>query len=907
MTKKLLTLLLALSLLPGIYAQTGLVTGRVADKESGKPLPSVTVKTGTQQAFTDADGIFSLGGIAAGEAIVEFSLQGYEDIIQRVTVGETTNLGTIKMTPTFIADILSGGLAEISISSSDSDDDSKGQNISGLLSSSNDVFVSTAAYTFGPAYFRMRGYDNDLGSTYIGNTPISDVETGRTTWALWGGLNDATRNKVSVNGLAPSDFSFGNLGGVTNIITRASQHRAQTKLTYSLTNRTYTNRLMFTHSTGMMDNNWAVTVSGSRRWGNGGYIEGTYYDAWAGFIGVERRLNEQHSLAFTAFVAPVRRGMQGGSTQEAYDLSGTNYYNPNWGYQDGKIRNARERIMNQPVMILNHYWKPSDKTQLTSSVSYLFGETGTTALNWYNSSDPRPDYYRYLPSYYPSTGTNPYDPAIGAAYADRWKNDVNTRQINWDKLYQTNYLANLEGKQARYIIENRHNDQKQLNLTSFINHEVNDKIRIDGGVEYNRNTGSFYKTLHDLLGGEYWVDVDQFAERDFSGNDTILQNDLNNPDRIIKEGDKFGYDFKLHQRSANIWGVANFSSQKVDYYAGLQLTSTTFWREGFMRNGRYPDNSFGDGEKYNFFDYAVKAGATYKVTGRHFIEGNATVMTRAPYIRNSFISSRVRDAVVPDLSSENIASGELSYHLRAPLVKARVTLYHTLFKNQNEINSFYHDSLRTFVNHAMYNINKVHQGIEAGAEVKITSAFSAVGAVNLGNYRYTNRPDAVITVENGSRPDITKSIYSKYFYVSGTPQTAGSLGLKYAGPGFLYIDVNVNYYDNIYLDFNPERRTSTALAGMDPGDERISGIISQEKLPSGMTLDASLGKSYRIRGQYYLNLNFSVSNILDNQEIATGGYEQMRFDFENKDINKFPSRYYYYYGRTFFLNIGFRF
>lgn len=896
--------MLAISPLLGLYAQTGVIKGRVTDSESGKPIPSVTVKVASQVALTNVEGIFNIDGVSNGDAMVEFSAAGYQDIVQQITVKGSTDMGTVKMALSGSSDVLSSGLSEVNISSIDSDDDGKGQTISGLLSSSNDVFVSIASYTFGSAYFRTRGYDNDLNSTYIGNTPISDVETGRTSWALWGGLNDATRNKVSENGLTPSSFSFGNLGGVTNIITRASQHRAQTKLTYSMTNRTYTNRLMLTHSTGLMDNGWAVTLSGSRRWGQEGYVKGTSYDAWAWFLGLEKKINEKHSLALTAFESPVRRGMQGGSVQEAYDLTGSNYYNPNWGYQNGEKRNARERIMNQPVVILNHYWKPNDKTQITSSASLLFGTTGTTALNWYNSSDPRPDYYRYLPSYFPSPE---YSPEISEAIADAWRNDVTVSQINWDKLYQTNYLANLEGKQARYIVENRHTDQQQFSFTSFVNHDLNDKVKLNGGLEYTSSTGSYYKTIEDLLGGNYWVDIDQFAERDFPGNDSTVQNDLNNPNKIIHEGDKFGYDYKLHENTGNIWGVANFSSNKVDYYAGLQLTYTSFWREGMMRNGRYPDASFGTGEKHNFFDYAVKAGATYKVTGRHFIEANAVYMTRAPYMRNSYLSSRVRDAVVPDLKSEDIVSGELSYNYRSPLVKARITVYNTIFKNQNEINSFYHDSLRTFVNDAMYNINKVHQGIEAGAEVKLTSAFSVVGALNLGNYRYTNRPTATITVENGSVPDITKTVYCKNFYVSGTPQTATSLGLKYAGPGMLFIEVNMNYYDNIYLDFNPERRTSTAIANLGEGDPLISAITKQEKLPGGMTLDASVGKSFRVLDKYYINLNFSITNILDNQDIITGGYEQMRFDFDTKNISKFPPKYYYYYGRTFFLNIGFRF
>lgn len=911
MYKKFFTLALLLSMITGVFAQTASITGKVVDADTDRALPSVTVKVGTQQTLTDETGKYLISGLTPGEIVVEFSVTGFSNHVRQFTIAEGENvLDVIAMDPDFNTEIQMSGLSEISISS-DGDDDSKGQYISGLLSSSNDVFVSVASYTFGGAYFRMRGYDNDLNSTYLGGSPISDVETGRTTWALWGGLNDATRTKVSVSGLAPADFTFGNLGSATNIITRASQHRIQTKLTYSSSNRSYTNRLMLTHSTGMMDNNWAVTLSASRRWGNGGYVEGTYYDAYAWFLGIERKLNGNHSIGLTVFDAPVRRGQQGGSTQEAYDLTGTNYYNPNWGYQDGKVRNARERIMNQPVVMFNHYWDISSTTKINTVVSYLFGETGTTALNWYNAADPRPDYYRYLPSYFPSSGTNPngqyYDPEVAAALTDKWKNDVNTRQVNWDRLYQINYLANLDGKQGRYMIEHRHNDQNQLNLSSYINHEVNDRVKINGGIELTSNIGNYYKTVEDLLGADYWVDIDQFAERDFPGNDTTIQNDLNDPNRVLGVGDKFGYEYDLHQQNANIWAVANFSTLKLDYYFGGQFSYTSFWREGFMRNGRYPDNSYGEGEKHNFADYGLKAGATYKITGRHFVEANAVLMSRAPSMRNSYLSARVRDAVVPDIQSEQIAGGELSYHLRTPAVKGRITLYHTLFKHQSEVNSYYHDSLRTFVNQSIYNISKVHQGLEVGAEIKLTSVFSVIAAANVGNYRYTNRPSAVITVENRSRPDIEGTIYNKYFYVSGTPQLAASAGLKYAGPGFLFMDVNVNYFDNIYLDFNPERRTPRAISNLGPGDPLIGEITRQEKLPSAVTVDASIGKSFRLMRKYYLNLNLSVSNILDNQQLITGGYEQNRFDFADKNIDKFPPKYYYYYGRTYFLNIGFRF
>ncbi len=50
-----------------------------------------------------------------------------------------------------------------------------------------------------------------------------------------------------------------------------------------------------------------------------------------------------------------------------------------------------------------------------------------------------------------------------------------------------------------------------------------------------------------------------------------------------------------------------------------------------------------------------------------------------------------------------------------------------------------------------------------------------------------------------------------------------------------------------------------------------------------------------------LSLFAVVNNVLDNQEIITGGYEQLRFDYENKDVNKYPANYFYMYGRTYML------
>jgi len=887
------------------FAQTYSISGVVNEGLTGKPVIHATVEVGTVSGYTANDGSFTLEGLNKGAYTVTITMIGYEPLSVPVSINNgPVSLGKLQVQPS--QSQAESGISEITLGS---ESDDKDQAVSSLLHSSGDVFVNTASYTFSSMFFRSRGYDSEYETVLIDGVPFNDAETGRAVWGEWGGLNDVMRNREFINGLQPGKFSFGNLAGSSFITTRASKQRKQTKFSYSLSNRSYTNRAMLTYSTGLMNNNWAVTVSGSRRWSEEGYVEGTFYDAYAYFLGVEKKINSKHSISFTGFGSPTRRGMNSASVQEVYDLSGSNYYNANWGYQNGEKRNSRVRTINEPKLILNHYWTIDEKTSVTTALAYSFGKTGTTSLNWYNSSDPRPDYYRYLPNYQQDP-TVAVDPVVQEAIIAAWENDPSVSQINWDKLYQINYLANLEGKQARYILENNITGQNQWNLTSRINKVTGEHSNFSGGIELTHYKGSHYKTLEDLLGGEYWVDIDQFSERDFKADTTKLQNDLNNPDRKVKEGDRFGYDYDLLSNSGNIWGLLELSYPHFDYYTGATFGGIQYWREGYMLNGRNPDNSFGTSEKQSSIIYNVKAGATWKITGRHFVTANGAYLTRPPLLRDAYISPRTGADMVPGITNENILSGDISYVVRYPGFNARLTAYETSFKGHTEILRFYADDLETFVNMAMTGENRIHQGIEFGAETKLLSSLKLVTVASYGNYRYTNRPTGTINYDNGSMPDTTETIYAKNFYLGGTPQFAGSVGLRF-NKNYWFIDVNANYYDKMWLDFNPMRRTQAAIANLGPGDPLIELITEQQQLDGGYTFDASIGKSIRIKYKYFININFSVNNILNNTSLISGGYEQNRFDYTHEylqnGIDKFPAKYYYSYGRTFFFNVGFRF
>lgn len=279
------------------------------------------------------------------------------------------------------------------------EDDDAMQSISAFVSSNNDVYLSNVGYLFSPMRFRVRGYNSQYNDMYINGVQFNDAETGRFSYGLIGGLNDATRNKEGISPFEMNNFTYGSIGGSTNINVRASQYGAGSKLTLSGCNRNYLLRGMYTYSTGLMNNGWAFTGSVGYRWANEGVIEGTFYNALSYFFSLEKVFNDKHSLSFTTWGAPTERGQQGASTEEAYYLANSHYYNPNWGYQNGEKRNARVVRSFEPSLVTTWDFNINKKNKLTTSLGARYSNYGTSALGWGgNASDPRPDYYKKLPS-----------------------------------------------------------------------------------------------------------------------------------------------------------------------------------------------------------------------------------------------------------------------------------------------------------------------------------------------------------------------------------------------------------------------------------------------------------------------------------------------------------------------------
>ncbi len=279
--------------------------------------------------------------------------------------------------------------------------------------------------------------------------------------------------------------------------------------------------------------------------------------------------------------------------------------------------------------------------------------------------------------------------------------------------------------------------------------------------------------------------------------------------------------------------------------------------------------------------------------------------TRSPQIRDAFLSARTRNQMVDDITNEKIASVDANYVVRYPRFNARLSGYYTSFNDKIKTRSYYDEGLSEFVNYSMTGIDIINRGFELGAQYEIITDLKISTVAAIGESYYNSRPTSTSTADNIGEVVRTQTLYVKNYYVGGTPQTALNLGLDYRTSFFMYFGADLNFFDRAYLPMQLERRTQRAVAGTDPDHPDFDLIIQQEKLPSGFTLDLNVGKSWRIDYKYYINVNLSVSNVLNNEGLVTWGYEQFRFAGTN--INKFGNKYSYMYGRTYYLNVSFRF
>ena len=477
------------------------------------------------------------------------------------------------------------------------------------------------------------------------------------------------------------------------------------------------------------------------------------------------------------------------------------------------------------------------------------------------------------------------------------------RQINWDRLYHSNQMASQQGADAMYYVQKRHSDQSMLTLSSVLNAHLDEQSKWNVGVVLATSNTKHYQTMDDLLGATTFHNINTYAIGTYAPGSDEVQYDLNNRDALVGEGDKFGYDYNVNVNKAFAWTSYSRNLGQVNVLVAGRIGGTSMERDGKMRNGLFPNNSFGKSGKARFGEGGGKAALTYSPGRGHTISIGAGYQWNAPTASVAFQAAEMNNDFVNNLKNERVFSSEFGYQYQGAWLHANVNAYYSRLDDVTEWTCFYFDDINSFSYVSTTDNAKEYYGVEAGLDFKVTSFLNLKFIGTISEAKYVN--DATVRYLNSTQGTYNDDILRcTGMRESGTPLTALSGAISYHQGGW-FIDLNGNYYDRIYLSYSPYYRMDGPLSKLNESPS------PQDKGNGGFMLDGSIGKSIRLKkGQ--LSINFMVTNILNNTRICTGGYEQSRSDFTSSGnarsyrFSKNPKKYYAY-GTNGMINLSYRF
>ena len=226
--------------------------------------------------------------------------------------------------------------------------------------------------------------------------------------------------------------------------------------------------------------------------------------------------------------------------------------------------------------------------------------------------------------------------------------------------------------------------------------------------------------------------------------------------------------------------------------------------------------------------------------------------------------------------------------------------------------------MNSFTYVSLTDISKTYYGVELGAKFKINSSLdiTAMGTWSDNFYNHNSNCIYMLSTQGTENRDVC---CNKNMREGSTPLSVYSLAVNYRINRW-YLSLIGNYYDRIYLSYSPCLRygeTIRSFSEEDPVTGEVTyKIPEQSRGNGGFMLDASIGKQITV-AHHPMSINLTLTNILNNRGICTGGYEYSRSNYStNKNGTQGNERIYdfrmnakkfYAQGFNFMLNINYRF
>lgn len=623
------------------------------------------------------------------------------------------------------------------------------------------------------------------------------------------------------------------------------------------------------------------------------YIDGVAGNAVDLALSAQRRL--RNDVFFVATLVPwSRRSVRQYSVDEAFRLTNNRHYNPAWGLQDGRVRSSRQNSVLRPEVIGSWWHRLSAWTEMTLTLRGAVERTGRRALAWFDAPTPMPDNYRYLPSYFASDDDQ-------RLVMDAWSyNNLEYTQIDWDKLYEINAIQS-DGH-AAYAVENRRSNAIIGDLVVGFTSRLRG-FDFDYGAVVDLDSRREFKVVDDLLGADHLLDIDYFI-RDDATYGTQYRNNLLGDDLLVGRGEHYGYDYRLTRTGLWLYGAARWSYEGFDFDVAANLAYVAVRRCGYFEKELFADfRSLGRSPRAEFYPSSLSAKCEYLLRNHRF---NASVLVcgNAPDEESLFLQPDYNNRLVESPKTGVTIASQLGYSYFRRALTLRATMFLTQHLGECDVVRYYDDLAGEYVDAVVSDIARLNLGIELDASVRWSNYLSSEARLLVGSFRYSKDAEVKIYADNDN--DLIAKTKSRMKGVHcGYPEVALYSDLSYRRAGWR-ANISLQYWAQRYVSPSYVRRTERVLSYAASTEERTA-LESQQRMGDGVMLGVNISKSFRFENSLWLNVQFSVDNLL-NASVIYGGYEQHRVRSVSggyfRTLQPFADKISYAYGRTFRLAVS---
>lgn len=838
---KRLFLLSALMVLCSVAWANYVCRGSVFDKQ-GEPLIGATVAVpGTSTATAvDIDGNFSLS-VPDNTKELKISYVGYQDktVKAQPEVGrveldaETTMLQDVVVTQS-VAKTRKTPVAVSTVDAPFIEAKLGGQEFPEVLKTTPGVWATKEGGGYGDAKINMRGFKSANVAQLVNGIPVNDMEWGGVYWSNWSGLSDVTSSMQTQRGLGAAIISTPSVGGTLNITTRSLDAKKGGTVFYGMGNDNM-NHIGFSASTGLMKNGWAITIMGSRKWGDG-YVQGTKFDAFTWFVNVSKKINDNHQLSLTAFGSPQdhwQRNKNNGLTIEGWQnvknfMNGESMYkyNPTFGYRlNGQEYVSNQNHFHKPQISLNHIWQINYKSSLSTAI-YLSIANGYGLSGQGRTSDYRSQWYG----------------ASNGVLSDTWRCTDGT--FDYAGIEEMN-AASTTG--SNMVMAQSINNHTWVGLVSTYKNELIPNLNLLIGLDVRYYAGLHQTKINDLFNGQYYVD--DSSRKSVLPSNNAAAADPNWQYQKLGVGDIVYRDYTGFVAQEGLYAQLEYScleDNKLNVFLGGSINNNSDW----LVNRFYYDKAHERSETLNFIAGNVKAGINYNIDRHNNVFANGGYISRAPFMSAAFLSREVSNAANPNALNEKCVSAEIGYEFHSPKFTAQINGYFTRWMDQTMVKTnTMQDGTRYVMN--MSGVASRHMGIEVAATYKpfqwleFSGMFSYGDWVNDSNttgYFYNAESQPLANLSTGAiasgimaEDHLWARLNTKGRKVGGSAQSTGSLSMTVKPVKGWRIGADWVASARNYSDYT----------------------ITGNNLSTGQTME--LGEPWRIPWGHQLDLNASYS------------------------------------------------